>query len=51
VLEPHGEYNGSKEFTTASASNLAALEGFKGDDAEAIRIVTRSGSDAVLGVS
>ena len=23
VLEPHGEYNGSREFTTASASSVA----------------------------
>ena len=51
VLEPHGEYNGSREFTTASASNLAGIERFKGDGAEAIRLSTRNGDTTTLGLS
>ncbi len=51
VLEPHGEYNGSREFTTASASNIKAVEHFKGQDAEAIRVTGKSGSAVVLGLS
>ncbi len=51
VLEPHGEYNGSREFTTAGASGLAAVERFNGAEAEAIRISTRDGSSVVLGLS
>ena len=51
VLEPHGEYNGSREFTTASASSVSAIEHFKGDGAQAIRVTGKSGSAVVLGLS
>ncbi len=51
VLEPHGEYNGSREFTTASASSLSAIERFDGGDAEVIRITNKDGSAAVVGLS
>jgi len=51
VLEPHGEYNGSREFTTASASSVIGLERFNDGDAEAIRVSNKSGSAAVLGLS
>jgi len=51
VLEPHGEYNGSREFTTASASSVAAIEKFDGRGSEAIRVSNKSGSAAVLGLS
>lgn len=51
VLEPHGEYNGSREFTTASASSVAGIERFEGRDSEAIRLSNKSGSTVVLGLS
>ena len=51
VLEPHGEYNGSREFTTASASGLAGIERFDGGDAEVIRMTSRSGSAVDMGLS
>jgi hypothetical protein len=51
VLEPHGEYNGSREFTKASASNLAGIERYKGNGAEAIRLSTRNGDHTTLGLS
>ena len=51
MLEPHGEYNGSREFTTASASSVAAIERFNGRHSEAIRVSNKSGSAAVLGLS
>ena len=50
LLEPHGEYNGSREFTTASASNIAAIEQF-GTDEDVIRISKRMGSAVSLGLS
>jgi hypothetical protein len=51
LLEPHGEYNGSREFTTASASNVAAIAHFTEDKDEAIRVTDRSGSAFLLGLS
>jgi hypothetical protein len=51
MLEPHGEYNGSREFTTASATSVAGLERFTSGDAEVIRVSSKSGSAAVLGLS
>ena len=51
LLESHGEYNGSREFTTASASSITAIEHFNGGDAEAVRVTNKSGSAVVLGLS
>lgn len=51
VLEPHGEYNGSREFTTASASSLSAIERFDGGDAEVIRVTNKDGTATVMGLS
>ena len=51
VLEPHGEYNGSREFTTASASSLAGIQRFDGGDAEVIRITNRVGAITDMGLS
>ena len=36
LLEPHGEYNGSKEFTLASKSQLIALAEYEYDEANAV---------------
>lgn len=51
VLEAHGEYDGSREFTTSSASNLAGIERFGGADAEVIRISNRGGAITDMGLS
>jgi len=51
LLEPHGEYNGSKEFTTASASNIAAIKHFSENKTDVIRVVNRAGSAVLLGLS
>jgi hypothetical protein len=44
VLEPHGEYNGSREFTTGSASGVAAIDRATDGRLEAIRITTTGGA-------
>jgi hypothetical protein len=50
VLEPHGEYNGAREFTTASASNITAIEHNSDDNVEMFKIGTRSGDPVTLGM-
>lgn len=50
VLEPHGEYDGSREFTTASASNVAHIAHFDDGD-DVIRISPRTGAAVTLGLS
>ena len=51
VLEPHGEYNGSREFTTASASNLVEIKHFDGDGIDAVRVANKSGSAVLVGLA
>lgn len=51
VLEPHGEYNGSREFTTASASNVAGIERAGQDGRELLRIVHRDGAVSTVALS
>jgi hypothetical protein len=48
VLEPHGEYNGSREYTTESASAVASIERASQGSLEAIRITTRGGAVATV---
>jgi hypothetical protein len=51
VLEPHGEYNGSREYTTESASAVASIERASDGGLEAIRITTRGGSAATVALA
>ncbi len=48
VLEPHGEYNGSREYTTESASAVASIERASEGVLEAIRVTTRGGSAVTI---
>jgi len=51
VLEPHGEYNGAREFTLDSTSKLKSLSRSSSDLADVIRVVTEDGSTRSLGIS
>jgi len=51
VLEPHGEYNGSREFTTASASHISNIEHISKHSTDAIRVTSDSGSSTTLGIA
>ncbi|MGI9265009.1 MAG: alginate lyase family protein, partial [Gammaproteobacteria bacterium] len=51
LLEPHGEYNGSREFTTASTSSVRELRRISQDGLDVIRIVARDGSVVHLALS
>ena len=44
MFEPHGEYNGSREYTTESVSAVASIERTSTDSLEAIRITTKGGA-------
>jgi hypothetical protein len=51
VLEPHGEYSGSREFTTASASSVAGIERVSRDGRELLRILRRHGAASTVALS
>ena len=51
VLEPHGEYNGSREFTTASASSVAGIERAAQGGMELVRITRRGGAAITVALS
>jgi hypothetical protein len=51
LLEPHGEYNGTREFTVASASNVGSIEHHSQDGLECVRISTREGEAAIVTLS
>lgn len=51
VLEPHGEYNGSREFTTASASHIRELQRASKADTDIIRIVRNDGEYVTVALS
>lgn len=51
VMEPHGEYNGSREFTTASSSSVAALERAASGSEEVIRIKHKNGAVSTVALS
>ena len=48
VLEPHGEYNPSKEFTLEAASRVSALAHQRKGDLELVTIGTKSGTTQLL---
>lgn len=51
VLEPHGEYNGSEEYTVQSRGRVAALEHARADGADLVRIATRDGHERWLALA
>lgn len=51
VLEPHGEYNGSEEYTVQSRSSITTLERVSADGADLIYIAASSGNERWLGLS
>ncbi|MEO1082923.1 MAG: heparinase II/III family protein [Acidobacteriota bacterium] len=51
VLEPHGEYNGAREFTRRSRSQISKLEGFTVDSKHLLRLETRAGQRFDLAIS
>ena len=51
VLEPHGEYNGSEEFTTRSRGNIASLKRYGEKNVELIHIATDNGKERLLTLS
>ena len=51
LLEPHGEYNGAREFTRRSHSQIARIEGFSEGSAHLVSIETRLGKRVSLALS
>jgi hypothetical protein len=51
LIEPHGEYNGSREYTVASQSNVAALEHVASKQNDKVKVRFNAGEDLVLGIS
>lgn len=51
LLEPHGEYSGSEEFTIRSSGIVSNLERFSENGADVILIQTKNGNEIVLGLS
>jgi len=51
VLEPHGEYNGSAEYTLAPSSRIVSLERTAAPDAEVVSIGLASGRAMVLALA
>lgn len=51
VLEPHGEYNGSAEYTVASQSRIAGLSRVSADGADVVTVELMGGKRIVLAVA
>lgn len=51
VIEPHGEYNPTAEYTVGSHSNVASVAHFQSDSADYIRIETKDGHRVGLGIA
>jgi hypothetical protein len=51
VLEPHGEYNGSREFTTASASRVGGIQRFSQAGKDVIRVAGKNGEVTTVALS
>ena len=51
VLEPHGEYNGAREYTVRSASQIVKLEGYSAGSAHLVSIETRGGEHVHLAIA
>ena len=51
LLEPHGEYNGSREYATASSSAIATIERAVAGSEVIVRIVTTDGKQRTVALS
>lgn len=51
VLEPHGRQDGASEITVGGRSAIGALRRVRGDDAEAVVLVQRSGALTILALA
>ena len=51
VLEAHGEYNGAREYTVRSTSQVSKLESFESGGKNVVRITTSSGAILMLALS
>lgn len=51
VIEPHGEYNPTVEFTIGSHSNIQSIEHFSNGGADYIQIETKDGHRIGLGIA
>ena len=51
VLEPHGEYDGSREFTTESSSSVLDIKRATADGLEVIRITKTGGAVSTVALS
>lgn len=51
VLEPHGEYNGGREFTTESSSSVVEVNRATAGDLELIRITNKGGAVTTVALS
>ena len=51
VLEPHGEYNGSREFTTSSASAISGIQRLPAGNSEIIQIQLKGGESISIGIA
>lgn len=51
VIEPHGEYNPTVEFTLESHSNVASVDRFSEGDSQFIRVATKDGQVVGLAIS
>lgn len=51
VIEPHGEYNGTDEYTLASHSQIARVEHVAGDAADVVHLHLKSGEVITVGLA
>lgn len=51
IIEPHGEYNPTLEYTIGSHSNIKTIDHFKSDTADYVLIETNNGQQIGLGVA
>jgi hypothetical protein len=51
VIEPHGEYNGTDEYTLASHSQIARVEHVAGDAADVVHLHLKSGEIITVGLA
>lgn len=51
VIEPHGEYNPTVEFTIGSHSQVASVTQFRGEAADYVQVMTKAGDVVGLGIA
>ena len=51
VLESHGEYNGTDEYTVGNYPQVTAVERYSENGADVIRLLTESGGETLLALS